>query len=82
MNPLRHPRHGALCGLLTTVAAALITAWCLLSDLDASAKASQLGAMITLVAAVSPLLRAHPRCRAETQDGEDAAVANVARSAT
>jgi len=57
-----------LCGVFTVIAAALITAWYVLSDLETSTRAAQLGAMIAVVAAVSTASAARSRRQRSAQD--------------
>ena len=71
MNTMTSRRHVLICGVLTAMAAALIIGWYLLSDLDASTKAAQMGAMIAVIAAVStaPVVRVRRRGPQDTEGG-------------
>ena len=75
----RH-RHGLVCGVLTAIAAALVIAWYVLSDLDASTKAAQLGAMIAVVAAAPTASAAWSCRRRSTQDEDDGAALDAVSS--
>lgn len=80
MTMNRRRGHTVICGVFTVIAAALITAWYLLSDLDTSTRAAQLGAMIAVVAAVSTASAARSRRQRSFQDDAKGATPAAAKS--
>jgi len=71
-------RHTILCSVVVLITAALITAWYLLNDSDASTKAAQLGAMIALIAAAPAVSAARSCRRREPQDNQHAVALDAA----